>query len=123
MKNNKGLTLVELLAVLIVLSLIVMIVVPSVTRNLKLSKIQMCELQLDSLISASKNWLTDQIDIDYDNLFSGDQFLGTSVNGKTLLDDGYVSELDADYYDVKINISKDGNNYIYEIENKEQYCK
>ena len=35
MKNNKGLTLVELLGVLVVLGIVVAIVVPNITKNLK----------------------------------------------------------------------------------------
>lgn len=121
--NNKGLTLVELLGVLIVLSLIVTIVVPSVTRNLKTSRVQLCEHQLDSLVSASKNWLTDQMNESYADVFKDGVFQSQLVDGKTLESNGYVAELDNEYKDVQISITKDGNNYVYSIVEREKYCK
>ena len=123
MKNNKGLTLVELLAVLIILSLIIMVVTPSVTKNLKLSRVELCEHQLESLVSASKNWLTDQMNDKYDEIFVNDVFQSQLVSGETLLNEGYVSELEDDYKDVEISITKVGNNYEYKVVNQEQYCK
>lgn len=123
MKNNKGLTLVELLAVLIILSLIVMVVTPSVTRNLKLSRVQLCEHQLESLVSASKNWLTDRMNDNYNEIFTDGNFQSQLVNGETLLNEGYVSELDDDYKTVEILITKVGNNYEYTVVDKEQYCQ
>lgn len=123
MKNNKGLTLVELLGVLIVLSLVVAIVVPSVTKNLKLSRVEICEHQLDSLVSASKNWLTDEMNDNYNSLFLNGNFVEQTVTGQFLLENGYVSELEKEYHNVNIYIYKDGNNYVYEIKNQQQYCK
>ena len=121
--NNKGLTLVELLGVLIVLSLIVSIVVPSVTRNLKTSRVQLCEHQLDSLVSASKNWLTDKMNESYGDVFKDGFFQSQIVDGKTLESNGYVTELDKEYKDVQISITKDGRNYVYSIVEREKYCK
>jgi len=115
--------LVELLAVLIILSLIVMVVTPSVTKNLKLSRVELCEHQLESLVSASKNWLTDQINDNYNQIFTDGIFQSQVVNGETLLNEGYVSELDNDYKGVEILITKDGNNYKYTVVDQEQYCK
>ena len=122
MNNNKGLTLVELLAVLVILGLLVMIVVPTVTKNLKSSSVQLCEHQLDSLVSASKNWLTDQINDSYDTLYLNGEFQTQIVTGKILLDQGYVGTLDSKYESVQIEISKSGDNYNYIIFNKSDYC-
>lgn len=123
MKNNKGLTLVELLAVLIILGIIVVIVVPSVSRNLKSSRVQLCERQLESLISASKNWLTDQINDNYDVLYINGSFQDQIVTGKTLLEQGYVNSLDTEYENVQIEISKSGDNYNYLILEESKYCQ
>jgi len=123
MKNNKGLTLVELLAVLVVLGLIVVIVVPTVTKNLKSSRVQLCEHQLDSLKSASKNWLTDRINDNYNEVYANGNFQNQIVTGKTLLDEGYVSKLESDYYEVEIEISREGSSYYYIIMNEDKYCK
>ena len=122
MKNNKGLTLVELLGVLIVLSLIVMIVTPAVTKDLKDSSIELCYHQLDSLVSASKNWLTDQINDNYNNVFVNGSFQEQIVTGDQLLQQGYVSELEEKYEYVEIKIKKNGDNYSYEVLRKSDYC-
>ena len=126
MKNNKGLTLVELLGVLVVLSLIIMIVTPVVTKNLKASQVEICEHQLNSLVAASKNWFTDQINDNYSNLYDeNNDFIPTDINitGKDLLNQGYVAELEKEYYDVNIQITKDSSGYVYTISNKNNYCK
>lgn len=124
MKNNKGLTLVELLAVLVVLSMIIMIVTPTVTRNLKKSSVELCYHQLDSLVAASKNWLTDQLNENYDDLYDADgNFILQNITGENLLNSGYVSELDAKFYNVEIEITKDGENFNYTISRKSDYCE
>lgn len=123
MKNNKGLTLVELLGVMIVLSLIVMIVTPAITKDLKDSSVELCYHQLDSLVSASKNWLTDQINDNYNNVYVNGVFQQQTITGEQLLDQGYVSELEDKYKDVKIEITKNGDNYSYKILRKSDYCE
>lgn len=116
MKNNKGLTLVELLGVLAVLGIVVGIVTTSVTKNLKASEIELCEYQLDSLIAASQNWLTDQIDTNYDEMFTNGVFNGACVDVQQLFNGGYVDKFDGKKYkDLKIKISKTNNKYSYEF--------
>ena len=123
MKNNKGLTLVELLGVMIVLSLIVMIVTTTVTKDLKDSSVELCYHQLDSLVSASKNWLTDQINEDYSIIYINGKFETQKVTGEQLLNQGYVSELEQKYKGVIIEITKNGDNYSYEIlPSKSDFC-
>lgn len=124
MKNNKGLTLIELLGVLVVLSLIIMIVTPVVTKNLKSSQVEICEHQLSSLVSASKNWFTDQINDNYSNLYDENSiFLDKSITGAELFKQGYISELDKEYNNVTIQVSKGDSGYIYTILNENNYCK
>ena len=124
MKNNKGLTLVELLGVLVVLGIIVAIVTPSITKNLKSSQVEICYHQLDSLEAASKNWLTDKINNSYDEMFPEGNFKTVIVTGDDLLQLGYVDEFDdPKYKDVEIEISKTGNKYSYEALNRSDYCK
>lgn len=124
MKNNKGLTLVELLGVLVVLSLIIMIVTPVVTKNLKASQVEICEHQLNSLVAASKNWFTDQLNDNYSNLYDvNNVFTPTDIKGEDLLNQGYVAELEEEYYDVNIQVTKDSSGYVYTISNKNNYCK
>ena len=115
MKNNKGLTLVELLGVLVVLSLIIMIVTPVVTKNLKSSQVEICEYQLSSFVAASKNWFTDQINDDTVILYNDDGKRKDKicVSALDLKNGGYISELSDKYRNVAVCIKKNGNNYSY----------
>lgn len=123
MHNNKGLTLIELLAVLIVIGLIAMIITPNVTKNLRESQSNLCYNQLDSIMDAAENWLTDQIDRNtevYKNLVDGNEQEVTAVELKT---NGYMSGLDDKYNNVKVKITKHGNNFTYEFASaKSVYC-
>lgn len=61
--NRKGFTLVELLAVIVVLALLVLIVSTSVTRIIKNSREDMYESQLVSIEKSAKIWGAENIDI------------------------------------------------------------
>lgn len=58
--KNKGFTLVELLAVIVLLSLLVMIAVPAITGILKESKEDLYNTQLKQIEAAAKNWASDE---------------------------------------------------------------
>ena len=60
--NNKGLTLVEVIAVLVVLSIIAVIVTPNIAISIKDYKERTLETQLSSVKGALKNWTADNID-------------------------------------------------------------
>lgn len=116
MKNNKGLTLVELLGVLVVLSVVVAIISPLVTRELKKSKIQICENELDSFVTASKNWLTDQIYNNYKQVYDENGiFKETMVCVSELYNGGYITEYDEKYSSVCVYISKPESSYVYNL--------
>ena len=59
--NNKGLTLVEVLAVLIILSVIATIAVPNIAGNIKGYKRRLTDAQLSTIEGATKSWVTDNI--------------------------------------------------------------
>lgn len=123
MRNEKGLTLVELLGVLVLLTVIVSIVTPMVTRDLKKSRIQVCEHELESFVDASKNWLTDQIDNNYDSIYNSDgAFIATNITVPELYNGGYITEYDTKYSEVYIHISKPEASYVYTLENAD-VCK
>ena len=61
MKRN-GFTLVELLAVLVVLALVALIVTPNVAQSIKDYQDRLYDVQIDGIKDSAKNWLADQID-------------------------------------------------------------
>lgn len=61
MKNNRGLTLVELIATLIVLSIVALIAIPNIKESLDEAKQGIKETQLDSIVSSAKAWANDNI--------------------------------------------------------------
>lgn len=60
--NKKGLTLIELIAVLAILSVIALIVTPNIYVSIKNYKNQLYEAQMDNIKEAGKSWTTDNID-------------------------------------------------------------
>lgn len=60
--NEKGLTLVELLAVLIVLSLIALIITPTIINSIQEYRNRLYDVQIDGIKEATQNWLADQLD-------------------------------------------------------------
>ena len=59
--KNKGFTLVELMAVIIILGLIAVIAVPIVTKILSNSKDELYERQVKEIEDAAKRWGVDNI--------------------------------------------------------------
>ena len=60
--NNKGLTLIEVIAVLVVLSIIALIVTPNIADSIKEYKERTLETQLSNIEGALKNWTADNVD-------------------------------------------------------------
>lgn len=59
---KKGFTLVELLAVIVIIGIVALIAVPAVSRNIKESKQELYELQVQDINLAAKKWATDNYD-------------------------------------------------------------
>lgn len=57
--KNKGFTLVEMLAVIVILSIIALIAVPAITGIIKSSKETLSDAQLKSIENSARNWSTD----------------------------------------------------------------
>lgn len=90
MKNNKkGFTLVELMAVIIILGIIMLITVPIINRILKNSKENLYNQQVAQIESAAKKWGAEQIDA-FDNSVGGIYLL--SIN--ELQNSGYLESSD-----------------------------
>lgn len=59
--NNKGLTLVEVIAVLVILSIIAVIVTPNIAVSVRDYKDRTTQTQLSTIKEATKNWVADNV--------------------------------------------------------------
>lgn len=59
MKNNKGFTLVELIAVIVVLAVLGLVAVPAINRTIKQTKNDLYDSQVTSIVDGVKNWVAD----------------------------------------------------------------
>ena len=58
MKNKKGFTLIELMAVIIILAIILAIVVPKVFKSIDESKKRACNVQMNNITDAAATYFT-----------------------------------------------------------------
>lgn len=104
MKNNKGLTLIELLAVFVVLSIVALIVVPTIFNQMKEYREQMFEDQVAIMIDAARSWANDHVE-ELPTIV--DESIGVPI--VHLQNNGY---LDADFKSVKTNAPFSSGDYI-----------
>lgn len=133
---NKGFTLVELLAALIVIGLISVLVIPSVSKVIKNNKVDMCNSQLENLESAARLWGSDNLiymptkesdvvvninDLLESKVDLNDEYGALLITVGYLQDEGYIDDVyDAVMKenlseDVQIKITKVNKIYKYEI--------
>lgn len=85
--KNKGFTLVELLAVIIVLSIIGLIAIPTVTSIINNSKENAKKVQIEEIIRSAKSWAANNISqLSEDNTYY--------LRVQTLIDEGYIAAND-----------------------------
>lgn len=113
---NKGFTLVELLAVVIILGILGLITVPTVSTIIDSSKERAKTAQIEEVKKAAKNWVAD-------NLSSISEDKTTYVSITTLIETGFIeaeevkdptkknTNLDGC---IAISYSEEVSNYIYE---------
>ena len=108
--NKNGFTLVELLAVIIILSVVALIAVPNVLRLLNDNKAEINGYEKKLIIDAAEAYMADNISEDCEN---------TSVTVSTLIDDGYLADSYEKYKNNNVNITceeKEGvNKYNYTL--------
>ena len=124
-KNIKAFTLVELLAVIVILSLLILVAVTTVSSQFKNSKDDLYDTQLDNIRLSAEMWGSDN------------KVLLKSIDDCVSLTLGYLKE--AGYVDVNIkntytrepflddevfvNITKEENRYKYEVlDDKTKLC-
>lgn len=87
--NNKGLTLIEVIATLVVLSIIAVIVTPNIAVSIKDYKKRTLESQLSSVKGATKNWVADNIE---KVACSSDDDAALMIDIGKLQEDAYLDE-------------------------------
>ena len=118
---RKGFTLVELLAVIIILGIILLIIVPNVAGILNRSQERLNEEQIREIESAAKQWGLRNLSIKNNKPYKGDNVI-SNVTIDTLQKEGFLENKDVrdltDNSDVSLNtkicISYDNNQFIYE---------
>lgn len=86
--TKKGFTLVELLAVLVILGILALIIFPSVSDTLEASRKSAYEKQVKVLETAAEKWGTENIELLPDN-FSGEVL---AIDFNTLYISGQITE-------------------------------
>ena len=133
MKNrNYGFTLVELLAVIIILGLIAIITIPTIVNQLKENKEELYDAQIELIKAGAVSYVTEQIahpssDSDIWDVVSNKKSGSVvSVSLRTLQGTGAVNynisnplcDGDNIYFDpddTKINMTYDGKEFSYEV--------
>lgn len=114
--KNKGFTLVELLAVIVLLGLIALIAVPAITGIIKQGKDSLSDSQKKSIELSAKNWASDKENIG--KLPESDECIYFHLS--VLQNSGYT---DLEIKDPKTNkpmnlyikISREGKQLIFEV--------
>jgi len=132
---KKGFTLVELIAVLVILSLISLIAIPTVNNSLKKYKENLYEDAIDNIEQAAKNWGADNIgklpnssssatEQEYPNIDTEQDFSKLRIRIKHLQEAGYIgTELknpkkNSNFCNCAfVTITKTNTGYTYSIEN------
>lgn len=114
--NKKGFTLVELLAVIVLLGLVALIAAPAITGIIKKSKDSLSDSQKTSIELSAKNWATD-------NMLKLPKNDGQCicVSLRTLQAGGYADlevkdPKTGDPMDVIVTITRDEKMLLYEVD-------
>ena len=116
--NNKGFTLVELLAVIVILSIILVIAVPSVNRYIKQSKEKAYKVQISELLDAVESYANMNNEILPEN---DDEIIKITLGQlkiEGIVKNDTKNPYNDKYFDDALTfiIKKKGNRYTYEID-------
>lgn len=87
--NNKGLTLIELLAVIVVIALVSLIVYPQISKTITDTKTTAFNTQKESIKEAAIEYLADKVGTS--NFFELETDTEEIITFKTLYDEGYLT--------------------------------
>ncbi|MBE6160314.1 MAG: type II secretion system protein [Lactobacillales bacterium] len=118
--NKKGLTIVELLAVLVIIGLIALVIFPVVTDNITGSQKKSQEIQKASIKEAAESYVAENIGKTI-NFTEADN--KEEINLNTLIEEGYLkgnynNPQTGKEYDLetsKVTVTKDNNSYSYDV--------
>lgn len=147
--EKKGFTLVELMAVLIILGIVTAITAPKVFNSLKTTKSKLCHNVMLDIKDAARSWAGDNIAILPTTNIEGENVIGENLdtiesgnydesyntlhlNLEYLQKNGYIDSNIKNPFDdneeqiispsLEINIVYKDNNYVYEIPEEEVIC-
>lgn len=112
--NARGFTLVELLAVIVVLAIVILLALQAVMPALSSAKKQVFALEANGAIEAAQTYFMNN------NLTGSGQSLPVNDGGarcvpiQTLIDGGF-SDLDPESYSGRVLVKKSGNIYVYNV--------
>lgn len=125
--NNKGFTLVEVLAVLVILVAITVIAIPTITSSMERTKEKQNDAKKEMLASYAEEYVEDHRNEIYENLKLKD-YTSCYISIETLKDGGYLPDgiefdIDGKYIDGYILFDSENNRYEYKDEtNEENLC-
>lgn len=117
MNKNKGFTLVELIGIIIILSIITIVGVPSMLNTLQRNKDKEYETYKETLYLAAEIYISENIETISDFSDPGDK---VEIELSTLVTEGLIKNNLEDHRDdinvthVKVTISSDGT-YSYDV--------
>ena len=85
MKNNKAFTLIELLAVVTILTILALVITPVVDKNVKKSKEQAYKAQIENIRMAGEAYYSDNI------LLRPTENSSATITLQQLINGGYIS--------------------------------
>ena len=111
MKNKRGFSLVELLAVIVLLGVIMLIAVPSYSKYIEKTKAAKCEADKAAIIDATKSFITDCI---YKNVCATSRPISDytdytetpTLEVENLISTSFMSKEFEKYNELEIRISK-----------------
>lgn len=126
---KKGFTLVELIAVLVILSVIALIVTPNIMVSVKEYQRQVYETEVQAIKDSAKNWAADNVtELPHNNDFSlvvtiqdlidngyYDSEVRDTFNGGTFEDDNHFTFviIDCDYIEDELKKIESNYKYVY----------
>lgn len=85
--NKKGMTLVELITVLVVIGMIAVITIPTIIKTINKSKEQTTDIQEASIKEAANSYVSKNVGL---NIFIDDSTITEEITLKTLVNEGYL---------------------------------